>query len=162
WSRGHRRGRHAEAHAPSAGPRRAERRHRARIPRRARGAGPQCAEHAGARPRVARDACRPLRVHRVARGPRRARRAEPLAAAPAEEALALSPDGIFLSSGPGDPAAVTYAVKTIRDLLGKRPLFGICLGHQLLALALGGNTYKLKFGHRGLNQPVKDLKTGRV
>src|SRR5690606_23265870 len=56
----------------------------------------------------------------------------------------------------------TYAVKTIRDLLGKKPLFGICLGHQLLALALGGNTYKLKFGHRGLNQPVKDLKTGRV
>lgn len=84
------------------------------------------------------------------------------ATTPAEEALALSPDGIFLSSGPGDPAAVTYAVKTIRDLLGKRPLFGICLGHQLLALALGGNTYKLKFGHRGLNQPVKDLKTGRV
>lgn len=84
------------------------------------------------------------------------------ATTPAEEALALSPDGIFLSSGPGDPAAVTYAVKTIRDLLGKKPLFGICLGHQLLALALGGNTYKLKFGHRGLNQPVKDLKTGRV
>src|SRR5690606_4159580 len=84
------------------------------------------------------------------------------ASTPAEAALALSPDGIFLSSGPGDPAAVTYAVKTIRDLVGKKPLFGICLGHQLLALALGGRTYKLKFGHRGLNQPVKDLKTGRV
>jgi len=80
----------------------------------------------------------------------------------AAEILALSPDGIFLSSGPGDPAAVTYAIDTIRDLVGKKPLFGICLGHQLLALALGAKTYKLKFGHRGLNQPVKDLDTGRV
>jgi carbamoyl-phosphate synthase small subunit len=80
----------------------------------------------------------------------------------AEEILALSPDGIFLSNGPGDPAAVTYAIDTIRQLLGKRPIFGICLGHQLLALALGGRTYKLKFGHRGLNQPVKDLATGKV
>ncbi|MBK7581873.1 MAG: glutamine-hydrolyzing carbamoyl-phosphate synthase small subunit [Myxococcales bacterium] len=84
------------------------------------------------------------------------------ASSTAAEILALSPDGIFLSSGPGDPAAVTYAVKSIRDLLGKKPIFGICLGHQLLALALGGRTYKLKFGHRGLNQPVKDLSTGRV
>lgn len=84
------------------------------------------------------------------------------ASATAAEILALGPDGIFLSNGPGDPAAVTYAVETIRALLGKRPLFGICLGHQLLGLALGGRTYKLKFGHRGLNQPVKDLKTGRV
>ncbi|HTM43997.1 MAG TPA: carbamoyl phosphate synthase small subunit, partial [Polyangiaceae bacterium] len=80
----------------------------------------------------------------------------------AADILALKPDGIFLSNGPGDPAAVGYAVKTIADLLGKKPIFGICLGHQLLALALGGKTYKLKFGHRGLNQPVKDLTTGRV
>jgi len=79
-----------------------------------------------------------------------------------QEILNLAPDGIFLSNGPGDPAAVTYAVNTIRELLGKRPIFGICLGHQLLALALGASTYKLKFGHRGLNQPVKDLSTGRV
>jgi carbamoyl-phosphate synthase small subunit len=80
----------------------------------------------------------------------------------ASDILAMSPDGIFLSSGPGDPAALPYAVKTIQDLLGKKPIFGICLGHQLLALALGGSTYKLKFGHRGLNQPVKDLTTGRI
>ena len=79
-----------------------------------------------------------------------------------QDILDLDPDGIFLSNGPGDPAAVTYAVDTIRDLVGKRPIFGICLGHQLLALALGASTYKLKFGHRGLNQPVKDLATGRV
>ncbi len=74
----------------------------------------------------------------------------------------LEPDGLFLSNGPGDPAAVTYAVDTIREQLGKRPTFGICLGHQLLGLALGGRTYKLKFGHRGANQPVKDLSTGKV
>jgi carbamoyl-phosphate synthase small subunit len=80
----------------------------------------------------------------------------------AAELLALGPDGIFLSNGPGDPAAVDYAVRTIRELLGKKPIFGICLGHQLLALALGATTYKLKFGHRGLNQPVKDLSTGRI
>jgi carbamoyl-phosphate synthase small subunit len=80
----------------------------------------------------------------------------------ASQILALSPDGVFLSNGPGDPAAVGYAVSTIRDLIGKKPIFGICLGHQLLALALGGKTYKLKFGHRGLNQPVRDHETGRV
>lgn len=80
----------------------------------------------------------------------------------AEEILALAPDGVFLSNGPGDPAAVHYAIETTRALLGKRPLFGICLGHQILALALGAKTYKLKFGHRGLNQPVKDLGTGRI
>ena len=80
----------------------------------------------------------------------------------AADILALSPDGVFLSNGPGDPAAVGYAVETLRGLLGKTPIFGICLGHQLLALALGGKTYKLKFGHRGANQPVKDLATGRI
>jgi carbamoyl-phosphate synthase small subunit len=80
----------------------------------------------------------------------------------AAEILALSPDGVFLSNGPGDPAAVGYAVETVKGLLGKKPIFGICLGHQLLALALGGKTYKLKFGHRGANQPVKDLATGRI
>jgi len=80
----------------------------------------------------------------------------------ADDIMALKPDGIFLSNGPGDPAAVDYAIPTIQALIGKKPMFGICLGHQLLALALGGSTYKLKFGHRGLNQPVKDLATGRI
>ena len=80
----------------------------------------------------------------------------------ADEVLALDPDGIFLSNGPGDPAAVGHGVTTVRGLLGKKPMFGICLGHQILSLALGGSTYKLKFGHRGLNQPVKDLETGRI
>ncbi len=74
----------------------------------------------------------------------------------------LEPHGLFLSNGPGDPAAVTYAVKTIQQQIGKRPIFGICLGHQLTGLALGGKTFKLKFGHRGGNQPVKDLTTGKV
>lgn len=80
----------------------------------------------------------------------------------AKEIMKKSPDGIFLSNGPGDPEAVTYAVQTIKGLLGKFPVFGICLGHQLLALALGGKTYKLKFGHHGANHPVKNLSNGRV
>ena len=80
----------------------------------------------------------------------------------AAEVLRLEPDGIFLSNGPGDPAAVSGGIATVRELLGQRPIFGICLGHQLMSLALGGQSYKLKFGHRGLNQPVKDLKTGRI
>ena len=80
----------------------------------------------------------------------------------ADDVLARNPDGVLLSNGPGDPAAVTYAIEEIRKLLGKKPIFGICLGHQLLGLAFGGRTYKLKFGHRGGNQPVKDLKTERV
>jgi len=76
--------------------------------------------------------------------------------------LALKPDGVFVSNGPGDPAPVTYAIDTMKGLLGKVPLFGICLGHQLLALAVGAKTYKLKFGHRGVNQPVLDKVTGKV
>ncbi len=75
---------------------------------------------------------------------------------------ALQPDGIFLSNGPGDPAAVTTAIETVRDLLGKRPMFGICLGHQIMSLAVGAETYKLKFGHRGANHPVKNLLTGGI
>jgi carbamoyl-phosphate synthase small subunit len=75
---------------------------------------------------------------------------------------AMQPDGIFLSNGPGDPEPVTYAIHTIKSLLGYRPMFGICLGHQILGLALEGATFKLKFGHRGANQPVKNLRTGRV
>lgn len=80
----------------------------------------------------------------------------------AEEVLARKPHGVFLANGPGDPAAVTGADKTVAKLLGKVPVFGICLGHQILALSLGGRTYKMKFGHRGANQPVKDLTTGKV
>ena len=80
----------------------------------------------------------------------------------ADEILAYNPDGIFLSNGPGDPEPVNYAVKTIKQLIGKKPIFGICLGHQLLGLAFGGKTFKLKFGHRGSNQPVRQLETGRV
>jgi carbamoyl-phosphate synthase small subunit len=79
-----------------------------------------------------------------------------------ESILSYQPDGILLSNGPGDPEGVPYAIETVRQLIGKKPIFGICLGHQLLGLALGGKTFKLKFGHRGANQPVKDLKTGRV
>jgi carbamoyl-phosphate synthase small subunit len=80
----------------------------------------------------------------------------------AETLNTLDPHGLFLSNGPGDPAAVTYAVDTVGSQIGKRPIFGICLGHQLVGLALGGKTFKLKFGHRGANQPVKDLLTGKV
>jgi carbamoyl-phosphate synthase small subunit len=80
----------------------------------------------------------------------------------AADVLALEPDGLFLSNGPGDPAAVTYAADTVRDLLGKLPVFGICLGHQIMGIVLGGRTVKLKFGHHGANHPVKDLGTGRI
>ena len=79
-----------------------------------------------------------------------------------DEILLSNPDGIFLSNGPGDPAAVTYGIETVKNLLGKKPIFGICLGHQILALALGANTFKMKFGHRGINQPVKNLITNKV
>jgi carbamoyl-phosphate synthase small subunit len=80
----------------------------------------------------------------------------------ASRIMALAPDGLFLSNGPGDPEPVTYGVETVRELLGRLPIFGICLGNQILGLALGGHTYKLKFGHRGANQPVKNLSTGKV
>lgn len=81
---------------------------------------------------------------------------------PAEDILACNPDGIFLSNGPGDPSAVHYVIETVRRLFGHKPLFGICLGHQMMGLAMGGRTFKLKFGHRGANQPVKDLTTGKI
>jgi carbamoyl-phosphate synthase small subunit len=81
---------------------------------------------------------------------------------PAAEVLKLNPDGIFFSNGPGDPEPLDYAQQNIRDLQGKKPLFGICLGHQLFGLALGGKTYKLKFGHHGGNHPIKNLETGKV
>lgn len=84
------------------------------------------------------------------------------AQATAQEIRARKPDGVLLSNGPGDPAPVTYVVKTVKALLGQVPVFGICLGHQILGLALGGRTYKLKFGHRGANHPVKNLRTGKI
>jgi carbamoyl-phosphate synthase small subunit len=84
------------------------------------------------------------------------------AIAKAEEVLAVSPHGVLLSNGPGDPEGVPYAIDEIRKLFGKLPIFGICLGQQLLGLAYGGKTYKLKFGHRGANQPIKELATGKV
>ena len=80
----------------------------------------------------------------------------------AEDVLALKPDGVFLSNGPGDPEPVDYAVRAIRDMMGRVPVFGICLGHQLCGLALGGKTYKLKFGHHGGNHPVRNNATGKV
>ncbi len=84
------------------------------------------------------------------------------ASTPAEQILALEPTGVLLSNGPGDPEPVTYAVETIRALLGRVPIFGTCLGHQLLGLACGGRTYKMRFGHRGGNHPVRALETGRI
>jgi len=81
---------------------------------------------------------------------------------PAEEVLKLNPDGIFLSNGPGDPEAVDYAVRNVQSLLGKKPIFGICLGHQIMGLAFGGKTFKLKFGHHGGNQPVLDIQRNKV
>jgi carbamoyl-phosphate synthase small subunit len=84
------------------------------------------------------------------------------ASASAKRILSKSPDGIFLSNGPGDPEGVPYAVEAVRELLGKLPMFGICLGHQIMGLALGGKTFKLKFGHHGCNQPVSDMATGKV
>ena len=81
---------------------------------------------------------------------------------PAEDVLARNPDGIFLSNGPGDPAPVKVAIENIKKLIGRKPIFGICLGHQLLGLALGGKTFKLKFGHRGANHPVKNLLTSKI
>jgi carbamoyl-phosphate synthase small subunit len=84
------------------------------------------------------------------------------AATSSDEILSQKPDGVFLSNGPGDPSPVTYAIETVKSLLGKVPIFGICLGHQILSLALGGKTYKLKFGHRGANHPVKNLETGQI
>lgn len=80
----------------------------------------------------------------------------------AEEILALSPDGIFISNGPGDPADVPETIETVKNIIGKKPLFGICLGHQIISLAYGGETYKLKFGHRGGNHPVRNLETGKI
>ncbi len=79
-----------------------------------------------------------------------------------KEIISEKPDGIFLSNGPGDPAAVNYAIQTVKSLLGYAPMFGICLGHQILALALGASTFKLKFGHRGINHPVKNIKSGKI
>ena len=79
-----------------------------------------------------------------------------------DEIMSINPDGVFLSNGPGDPSAVTYGINTIKDILGKKPIFGICLGHQLLSLAIGGSTYKLKFGHRGINHPVQNIETSEV
>jgi len=85
------------------------------------------------------------------------------ATAPAADLLAAGPDGVFLSNGPGDPAVLDYAIQNARELMKEEvPVFGICLGHQILSLAMGGRTYKLKFGHRGANHPVKELETGKV
>ena len=79
-----------------------------------------------------------------------------------EDIMAHEPDGVFLSNGPGDPEPLEYAIRTINELIGKTPIFGICLGHQLFALACGGSTTKMKFGHRGANQPVRDVNSGKI
>ncbi|MBF0321237.1 MAG: carbamoyl phosphate synthase small subunit [Nitrospirae bacterium] len=84
------------------------------------------------------------------------------AATPSAEVLEMNPDGIFLSNGPGDPEAVSYGIQNVRELIGRKPIFGICLGHQILGLALNGRAYKLKFGHHGGNHPVKDLAADKV
>jgi carbamoyl-phosphate synthase small subunit len=85
------------------------------------------------------------------------------ATAPASDLLSIEPDGIFLSNGPGDPSVLTYAIDNVRDLVkAERPMFGICLGHQVMGLALGAKTFKLKFGHRGANHPVKDVRSGKI
>jgi len=84
------------------------------------------------------------------------------AGTPAAETLALEPKAIFLSNGPGDPAAVTAGIDAVADLVGKRPIFGICLGHQILSIVLGATTHKMAFGHHGANHPVRDIATGRV
>lgn len=81
---------------------------------------------------------------------------------PASETLKLNPDGVLFSNGPGDPSAVPYAVETVKNIIGKVPVFGICMGHQLLGQALGGKTFKMKFGHHGGNHPVRNLRLGRV
>jgi carbamoyl-phosphate synthase small subunit len=81
---------------------------------------------------------------------------------PAEEVLAMNPDGVFFSNGPGDPEPLNYAIETVQKLQGKKPMFGICLGHQIFGLALGGKTYKLKFGHHGGNHPIMNHETGKV
>ncbi|GIS47737.1 MAG: hypothetical protein Ct9H90mP20_4070 [Candidatus Neomarinimicrobiota bacterium] len=80
----------------------------------------------------------------------------------AEEIIEYNPQGVFLSNGPGDPAAVAYGIEMVKKLLGKKPIFGICLGHQILSLALGAKTFKLKFGHRGINHPVKNMNSGSL
>ena len=98
--------------------------------------------------------------HLVQRGAPR-RRCTP-ARTSAAELLATDPDAVFLANGPGDPAALGYVVETVRELVGRKPVWGICLGHQLLCQAVGLETYKLPFGHRGANHPVKDLRTGRI
>jgi carbamoyl-phosphate synthase small subunit len=85
------------------------------------------------------------------------------ATAPASDLLAIEPDGVFLSNGPGDPAVLSYAIDNVRKLAqADVPMFGICLGHQIMGLAVGAKTYKLKFGHRGANHPVKELESGKV